>query len=151
MLALAGFAAYAAGLAYVLLNPNSSLPSGGVGWANGVAGDLGAPGWILAEQRFEFLANALVFVPIALLGRWAWPAVPLRLWALLGAGGSLAVEIAQGLFLPERSPTYIDVVANSTGAVLGWLLAEWLSRRRTAGGTPPTSRAPRERRRDPRR
>ena len=133
------FVVYVAVLGFVLLNPRVSVPNDSVGWGNDLAGSLGAPQWLLEQHRFEFVVNVLVFVPLAVLGRWAWPGRAAWQWAVVGAAASVAVEVVQGLALPERSATLVDVVANTTGAVLGGLVAALLSRRRTAGGTRPTS------------
>lgn len=71
----------------------------------------------------EFTANIVMFVP---LGFFAALLLPLgRAWlaALLGAGFSAAVEIAQLALLPERFASVLDVVANTTGAGVGVGLA----------------------------
>lgn len=124
------FAAYVVGIGYVLLNPRVSVPVESVGWGADVADRLGAPEWILEPTRWEFLLNALVFAPIPVLGVLAWPSIgPLR-WALLCCAGSVGVELVQLVALPERSATVIDVVANTTGGVLGALVvAGWSAAR----------------------
>jgi glycopeptide antibiotics resistance protein len=85
--------------------------------------------WTKGVPRFidygfiEFSANIVFFVPVGfLLGllftyRWWWMAV---------VGGGLlstSVEIAQGLFLPGRVSSAADVLANTSGAVVGCLVA----------------------------
>ena len=115
-------ATYVVCAGFVLLNPNVSVPTESVGWGADVAGRLGAPEWILEPGRWEFLCNALVCVPIPLLGVLAWPRSGWLTWVLACAAGSLGVELAQAALLPERSATAVDVVANTTGAVLGSLL-----------------------------
>lgn len=117
------FAAYVACLGFVLLNPHVSVPSESVGFGADVAERLGAPAWILEPRRWEFLCNALVFVPIPVLGVVAWPGTGWLTWVLACLAGSLGVELAQAALLPERSATSIDVVANTAGAVLGSLVA----------------------------
>ena len=71
----------------------------------------------------EFSANVVFFVPVGfLLG----VLLPYRLWWLAVVGGgllSVTVEIAQGLFLAGRVSSLGDVVANTTGAVIGCLVA----------------------------
>jgi glycopeptide antibiotics resistance protein len=67
----------------------------------------------------ESVANVLFFVPLGLLvvllagARW-W-------WAGLAAGVvvSAGIETGQALFLPARTATLDDVVANGVGALLG--------------------------------
>jgi glycopeptide antibiotics resistance protein len=71
----------------------------------------------------EFSANIVFFVPVGfLLGvllpfRWSW-------LAILGGGMlSVSVETAQGLLLPGRVSSLGDVVANTSGAIVGFLVA----------------------------
>ncbi len=76
----------------------------------------------LRYNMVEFIANALMFLPIGLFflllfGRRLW-----WLAMLLGAGLSCAIEFAQ-LFLPDRVSDPRDLLANSVGAVLGVVIA----------------------------
>jgi glycopeptide antibiotics resistance protein len=82
----------------------------------------GVPVWVNYEL-LEFTANIALFLPLGLLGvvlvgvdRW---------WLTVVAGFLLSsvIELSQLLFLPSRFPTLYDVLANTTGAVLGALLA----------------------------
>jgi glycopeptide antibiotics resistance protein len=71
----------------------------------------------------EFSANIAFFVPIGFLLGLLFT---VRFWWLAIVGGGLlsaAVETAQGLFLPGRVSSLQDVLANTTGAVIGCLLA----------------------------
>lgn len=71
----------------------------------------------------EFTANIVFFVPVGFLGGLL---LPLRLsWLAIVAGGlfSAAIETTQHLFLPGRVASLADVVANSSGAVIGYLVA----------------------------
>jgi glycopeptide antibiotics resistance protein len=71
----------------------------------------------------EFCANIAFFVPIGFLLGVLFPN---RFWWLAPIGGfllSVSVETAQGLFLPGRVSSVGDVVANSTGAIVGCLVA----------------------------
>jgi VanZ family protein len=82
----------------------------------------GVPGFV--DYGFlEFSANILFFVPVGfLLGIL----MPYRLWFLavvFGAALSASVETAQGLFLPGRVSSSADVLANTTGAVIGCVVA----------------------------
>jgi len=82
----------------------------------------GFPEWF-GYQSLEFTANIGMFVPLGFLvallvrGRRWWLAVALC------SGFSVLSELAQGLLLPQRFASVADVVANSTGAALGALLA----------------------------
>ncbi|MDM7891952.1 VanZ family protein [Curtobacterium caseinilyticum] len=82
---------------------------------------LGAPGW-LGYDAVEFTANVVFFVPfgffvLLLFGARAW-------WAgmLGGFVVSCAIETVQALFLPARFASVDDVLANTSGAVLGMLV-----------------------------
>lgn len=71
----------------------------------------------------EFSANIVFFVPVGFLLGLLFS---YRFWWLAIVGGgllSVAVETAQGLFLPGRVSSAADVVANTTGAIVGCLVA----------------------------
>jgi glycopeptide antibiotics resistance protein len=71
----------------------------------------------------EFTANILFFLPVGFFGGLA---LTRRLWwlsAVLGFLLSCGVEAAQALFLPGRVASPRDVLANTTGAVIGAVLA----------------------------
>ncbi|MCU1444472.1 MAG: VanZ family protein [Cryobacterium sp.] len=82
----------------------------------------GVPDWV-TYQLVEFTANIALFLPVGLLGvvlvganQWWWAVVA-------GFTVSSLIELSQLMFLPGRFPTAADVVANTTGAVFGALLA----------------------------
>jgi glycopeptide antibiotics resistance protein len=81
-------------------------------------------GWeSLDFTRLEILANVAVFVPLGIL---AFILLPRRIWLLsllVGPAISVAIELAQRFTLPHRAATVMDVVANSTGATFGVVLA----------------------------
>ena len=71
----------------------------------------------------EFSANIVFFVPVGFLLGILFQ---YRLWFLaIVCGGALsaAVETVQGLFLPGRVSSLTDVLANTTGAVIGCIVA----------------------------
>lgn len=77
---------------------------------------------VLTYDRIEFSANVALFIPWGWWATRAWPrwhafVVPAALAI------SLVIEVAQGALLDERTASAADVVANTSGAVLGWLLA----------------------------
>jgi glycopeptide antibiotics resistance protein len=77
-----------------------------------------ATDWI-TFSRVEFTANVLMFVPLGLFlvllfGRRQW-----WLAVLLGSAISVAIELSQGAFLPTRVSDLGDVIANSSGALIG--------------------------------
>jgi VanZ family protein len=91
----------------------------------------GFPTWF--DYSFvEFTANIVMFVPLGLFffllaprgWRWLGPVVGLIL--------SSAIELTQLVVLPQRFASPYDVLANTTGALVGTIIA-WLmlrSRRR---------------------
>lgn len=73
--------------------------------------------------QLEFGANVVMFVPFGLLvgvllgrERWAWAIA-------LGSGVSTVIELLQFFLLPGRFGTVDDVIANTSGALIGALLA----------------------------
>lgn len=81
-------------------------------------------GWEWLDfTRLEIIANVLVFVPVGIL---AFLLLPRRVWflaLLVGPLLSATIETAQRVALPHRAATVNDVVANSTGAILGVFVA----------------------------
>ncbi len=77
--------------------------------------------WI-TFSRVEFAANVAMFVPLGIIvvlwfGVRGWWMAP-----LIGLLSSAVIETCQALFLDTRVADVRDVVANSSGAVLGMLL-----------------------------
>jgi glycopeptide antibiotics resistance protein len=108
-------------LLVVLLNPSATLYSRLFLWLAERVASAGAPLAWQDPTRIEFGLNALVFAPVALLGSLAWPKLSWRDWTAAGFVGSFAVEAIQALALDGRSATYVDVVANTLGALAGGL------------------------------
>jgi len=82
----------------------------------------GAPAWV-RYRVIEFGANIALFVPVGLFvvilagaRRW-W------LGILVGFTASCTIEFGQYLFLPARFATINDVIANTTGSVIGAIIA----------------------------
>ncbi|MCD5343539.1 VanZ family protein [Arthrobacter sp. AK04] len=82
----------------------------------------GVPGWL--NYRFvEASANVALFVPVGVVSSLAFPSWP---WWKIGAFGfliSCCMELGQLLFLHDRFPSPIDLVTNTSGAVMGAILA----------------------------
>ncbi|WP_439592373.1 VanZ family protein [Microbacterium sp.] len=76
----------------------------------------------LTYERIEFLANVVLFMPFGLL-----LVATLRrrgtLALLIAVGVSIVMEAGQAAFLLERTPSILDIVANTTGAAIGIVLA----------------------------
>jgi VanZ like protein len=128
-------AAYSAALAFILLVPSGAVPSDGASWTSDLADRLGAPAWALDPARWEFACNALILMPVSALGSLLWPRTNWRDWTAYAFVIAGAVELVQGLLLPERSATFVDVVANTLGGLGGAVavaLWRWLRSGRTA-------------------
>ena len=128
-------AAYSLFIAAVLVAPVPTVASGVVGGAEGVLSALGLPAALTEPGRVEFVLNAAMFAPVALLAALTWPRHHWANWVVYGFAGSVAVEAVQALFLPERSAQFVDVVANTLGALAGALVAV-RARDRVYAGTP---------------
>jgi glycopeptide antibiotics resistance protein len=90
--------------------------------------DHGIPEWF--DYAFvEFTANILLFVPLgalvaSLLMRPLWWAS-----AVIGLTFSLVAEFTQEVFLPGRTGSAGDLVANTAGALLGGAVVRLVARR----------------------
>ena len=105
----------------------------------------------ITYNHIEYTANIAMFIPLAVLlslwlGRQRWWLAMVACFAL-----SSAIETFQGLFLPSRYATFDDVIANTTGGVIGALLGAFilqtlrirvLERQRTEAVGPPPSTQP---------
>lgn len=119
---------YLAFLGWVVLWPSSG-PATDVVWrVTDALLHLGVPPDIANMARVEMGLNALMVVPVPFLGallvpRWTW-----HRWAAWGFVVSCCVEALQGLFLGDRTAQMADIVANTTGALVGGVLAGLLLR-----------------------
>lgn len=82
----------------------------------------GIPEWF-GYNKLEFSANVLMFVPLGLLITML---LPTKLWwlaLLICPALSVAIELTQATLLTARFATVTDVIANSTGTLIGALTA----------------------------
>ena len=79
---------------------------------------------ILINYSFvEFASNILMFAPIGALAALAFPALHRGRIVLSAFLVSCGMELGQLLFLHDRVPSAMDIVANTSGAMLGiWVL-----------------------------
>lgn len=90
----------------------------------------GVPGWV--DYAFvEASANVALFVPVGIVAALSFPRW--RFWQVivLGFAVSGCIEICQGLFLPGRFASALDLATNTLGTALGALIAALTRRRRT--------------------
>lgn len=79
----------------------------------------GVPPWLVNYGTVEFSSNILMFVPFGIMAALRLPAK--YWWAAVAAAAlaSGAIELSQALFLPHRTASLMDVLANTTGGALG--------------------------------
>ena len=121
-------AAYLVFLAFILLNPSADVPTSSVSWLAEIGNRVGLPGPLVVPSRVEFIANVLILVPLSFLGSALLPRLTWRDWTAYGFVLSGTVEMLQAILLPARSASFKDVVANTSGALLGavaFTLAVW--------------------------
>ncbi len=92
--------------------------------------------WSMRATRFDIVANVLAYLPlgffVALLPPRATPALRAAIAALAGAALSAAMETLQW-FLPARSASVTDLVANAAGALAGGLAGAFYAQSRLRG------------------
>ncbi len=87
------------------------------------AADCSRPGWGMKMGTFDFAANLVAFLPIG-MALYRSPALRMTLLAL---GLSLTIELCQQ-WLP-RQQDVTDLLANTSGAGVGWVVARfWTAR-----------------------
>lgn len=116
------FVAYALALGVVLLNPSAYLGGSAVTFVAEHAELVGLPDWLVQWGRLEFLMNVAVLMPLSVLGMRAWPATQWVHWTSYGFVISALVEGVQAVAYAGRSATYVDIVANTAGALSGALI-----------------------------
>lgn len=87
---------------------------------------------LLTYPRLEFGANILLFLPLGallalILRRARWLAVP------LAVAVTVTVESVQAVALAQRTPSFLDIVANTVGAGLGLMLVVVMTAARRSG------------------
>ncbi len=82
----------------------------------------GVPEWV-GYPQIEFAGNVLFFVPAGFLAALVLLRHDWWLVAVLAPAFSALLEGAQAVFLPERQPSAMDVVANGIGGAVGAVLA----------------------------
>jgi glycopeptide antibiotics resistance protein len=82
------------------------------------------------RELAEGFLNIVLFVPFGAALRWLGARLSSAI--LLGFLFSLAVELLQRYVIPGREGELQDLIANTLGALLGWLLARTLQRSNSA-------------------
>ena len=105
--------------AYLVLDPEGSVPSTAVGGVTRTLLGAGVPGWVADGDVVQFVLNVALFVPPVFVAATIWRRLPWWGWAGLGLLLSGAIEVTQGLFLADRTPQVADLVSNTLGAAVG--------------------------------
>lgn len=80
---------------------------------------------VLAFVGYDFIetsANVVMFVPLGVLLTMIFPLRLAWLSVLIGFASSSAAELTQLLFLPDRFASVDDVIANTSGAIIGTII-----------------------------
>lgn len=90
---------------------------------------------VLTYPRIEFAANIVLFIPLGflltlILTRNRWLTLP------IGFLATVAIECVQAVALGARTPSMLDVVANTAGACVGILLVVFIEVLRAARTAP---------------
>ncbi|MDP9989347.1 hypothetical protein J2S98_004537 [Arthrobacter oryzae] len=101
----------------------------------------GIPRWI-NYSFVETTANIVLFMPVGFAAGLAFPS---KRWWQIGGFGMLVsgcIELGQLLFLHDRFASPSDIMTNTSGAVIGALLAAWATKKGSLlpfGSRPPRS------------
>jgi hypothetical protein len=114
-------ALYVLGGLVILLQPSAAIASHTISDTAAFLARHGAPATLTA-RRVEDALNAGLFVPYAALAVLAAPRLQWTTATIAAFGASLAIELCQGLFLPARTCEAVDVVSNTSGALVGAVL-----------------------------
>lgn len=129
------YAVYLVAVAWLVWNPDPGAPGSAVLQVTSLLQDWRLPATTTWVERG---LNVVMFVPLSLLGAWVLGWWRVLDWVLAGFALSLLIEVVQHVAIPTRSGTTSDVVTNTTGALVGIVVAR-LSRRvlaRPRAGSP---------------
>ena len=93
---------------------------------------------LLTYARIEFGANILLFVPLGflltlILARDRWLVMPIAFLT------TVTIETGQAIALSARTPSVLDIIANTAGACLGIVLAVFAETLARARAERPTT------------
>ena len=126
---------YSALLGVALLAPTSGTQSTMASWASDLGTWIGFSTETANQGRAEFLCNVAIVAPVSALGSLVWPRTTWRDWTAYTFLLAGIVELTQGLVLSSRTASYVDIVANTLGGLVGAaavLVGAWLVRRESA-------------------
>jgi glycopeptide antibiotics resistance protein len=109
------YAGYLGCVAYLVFSPGGGTPGGIIAWLHDL---LASP----SVGQIEVSLNVVMFVPLSLLGGVVLGRRGVAFWLVTGAVASTVIEVVQ-LAIPGRVSSVQDVVANTSGAVIGAVFA----------------------------
>jgi hypothetical protein len=133
----AAYAGYLLSVAYLVWTPDPSAPGGAVEAVTELLGRIGLP---VGPAGVEFGLNVVMFVPLSLLGAFLLDRWGTYDWFLIGLAATVLIEMVQGMFLPTRTSSSLDVIANTIGSMVGLAAAHGVreaDRRRRADRMAP--------------
>ncbi|WP_396668841.1 VanZ family protein [Microbacterium sp. R86528] len=83
----------------------------------------------LSYNLIEFTANIALFVPLGALGAMLLRRRP-WLVIVIALGVTIVIESVQALLLAQRTPSGLDIIANTLGAAVGLAIVLLVRRRR---------------------
>ena len=117
------YVVYLVAVGILVFQPTGDQAGGSVAWVSDLLRSWHAGSWLSGPVNVEWGLNVLMFVPLSLLGSAFRPGWTWRDWVGVGFLASGLIELVQLVFLPERTASFADVVANTLGALIGALLA----------------------------
>ena len=133
----AAYFVYLLTVAYLVWNPDPSAAGGAVQAATDLLEWVALP---VGPRAVEFGLNVVMFVPLSLLGAFLFDRWGMHDWFLIGLAATVLIEMVQGMFLPTRTNSTLDLVANTIGSMTGLaaaLLVREKARRRQADRMAP--------------
>lgn len=121
-LLLALVAVSVAVLGCVVFQATGSLPTRVVSAVTDWLLAIGVSPTLADGTRVEFALNVAMFVPPVVVAALLLPRIRWSEWVVIAFVVSGAVELVQGLLLPDRSATFSDVVANTLGGLIAAVL-----------------------------
>ena len=121
-LLLALVAVSVAVLGCVVFQATGSLPTQVVSTVTDQLLAIGVSPTLADGTRVEFALNVAMFVPPVAVAALLLPRIRWSEWVVIAFVVSGAVELVQGLLLPDRSATFSDVVANTLGGLIAGVL-----------------------------
>lgn len=111
-------------LGVAVFSPTSDRPNRIVDAWDHLLLNLGAPNHLASFGLWEVLFNVAMFLPVGALAPFVFAARGRRRWLVIGIACGCFVEATQALLLPQRDPSWSDVLANGAGVFLGYVLLE---------------------------